>query len=221
MALVSPSSPSQVRAARDAKVLAVRRFTSQTILEPNSADLPLWMQNGHLQLLAQLKRYPTAYTNIILPQLIRKMKPSYQGSYSGATAGAVGLTFILGAMIGIGYLQDELKNAAKSGTFDYEDQRTEAQRLMDVLGGTVVPMQGQYLLNMFNAKRYGSDPVSANLGPAAGLVKEASQAGFNTIASFDEEPTSGYIWQFMYKQTPVINQLKPGKEAVKEYFDLP
>ena len=221
LALVSPATPSQVKAAREAKVLAIRRFTSQTILEPNSADLPLWMQNGHLGLLAQLKRYPTAYTNIILPQLIRKMKPSYQGSYSGATAGAIGVTFILGAMIGVGFLQDWLKKVAKNGTMDYEDERTEGQRLMDVLSQTVIPMQFQYVLNMFNAPRYGSDPVTANLGPAAGLVKEAANAGYKTVASFEETPTSGYIWQFMFKQTPVINQLAPMKEEVKEFFDLP
>lgn len=221
MAHYSPSNPSEVRAAREAKLLAIRRFTSQTILEPNSADLPLWMNNGHMQLLAQLKRYPTAYTNIILPQLIRKMRPSYQGSYTGAAAATVGLTFILGAMIGIGYLQDELKQWTKAGMEEPDDQRTEGQRFMDVLNSVGTPMQMQYVMNMFNAPRYVSDPVSANLGPIAGLIKEGAQAGYNTVSHFEEEPTSGYIWQFLYKQVPVINQLKPGKEAVKEYFDLP
>ena len=221
MAHYAPSNPSEVQQAREAKLLAVRRFTSQTILEPNSADLPLWMNNGHMQLLAQLKRYPTAYTNIILPQLVRKMRPSYQGSYTGAAAGAVGIAFILGAMLGIGYIQDELKQWTKAGLQDPEDQRTEGQRFMDVASSTVLPMQMQYVTNMFNADRYGTDPVAANLGPAAGLIKEAVQAGSRTVSSFEEEPTSGFIWQFLYKQTPVINVLKPGKEAVKEYFDLP
>lgn len=221
MAHYAPSNPSEVRQAREAKLLAVRRFTSQTILEPNSADLPLWMNNGHMQLLAQLKRYPTAYTNIILPQLVRKMRPSYQGSYTGAAAGTVGIAFILGAMLGIGYIQDELKQWTKAGLSDPDDQRTEGQRFMDVASSTVLPMQMQYVSNMFNADRYGTDPVAANLGPAAGLIKEAVQAGNRTMISFEEDPTSGYIWQFLYKQVPVINVLKPGKEAVKEYFDLP
>lgn len=221
MAHYSPSNPSEVQAAREAKVLAVRRFTSQTILEPNSADLPLWMNNGHMQLLAQLKRYPTAFTNIILPQLVRKVRPSYQGSYTGAAAGAVGLTFILGAMLGIGYLQDDLKQYAKAGLQEPDDQRTEGQRLNDIIGAIGLPMQMQYLSNMFNANRYGSDPVAANLGPFAGLIKEATQAGYNTVSHFEDDPTSGYIWQFLYKQVPFANQLKPGKEAIKEAFDLP
>lgn len=220
MALWSPSNPSEVAAARDSKALAIRRFTSQAILEPTAADLPLWMSNGRLQLLAQLKRYPTAYSNIILPQLVRKMKPGYQGSYTGAAAAAVGTTFILGAMMTIGYVQDELKQWTKAGFAQPDENRTEAQRFTDVVSQNLLPMQVQYVTNMFAATRHGVDPVSANLGPAAGLIKEAAQAGAKTIGSFEEDPTTGYIWQFMYKQTP-FGQYKPGQEAVKDAFSLP
>ncbi len=60
------------------------------------------MSNGRMQLLAQLKRYPTAYSNIILPQLARRMTPSYQGSWSGAAAGAVGTDIHPWAMMSVG-----------------------------------------------------------------------------------------------------------------------
>jgi hypothetical protein len=218
--LYSPSNPSQVDAAREARVLAIHRFTRQAVLEPNAADTPLWQSDGRMQLVAMLKRYPSAFSNTILPQMARKLSPTYQGSYSNAAASAIGLAFILGAGIAIGYLQDELKQITKSGALEYEDNRTELQRFADVLNTTLMPMQMQYVTDMFSAQRYGSSPIETIAGPAAGFLKETATAGSRTIGSFAEEPTSGYIWQYLYKQTPA-RVFKPASEAIKEEFDLP
>lgn len=218
--LYSPSTPSEVAAAREARTMAIHRFTRQAVLEPTIADTPLWMSRGDLHLLAMLKRYPSAFSNTILPQLVRKMNPSYQGSYTGAAAGAIGVTFILGAMLSIGYIQDELKQIAKAGTSDFEDNRTEAQRFMDVANATIMPMQAQYLSDMIFANRYGASPIETIAGPAAGFAKETANMASRTIASFEDEPTSGYIWQYLYNQTPA-RVFKPAKEAIKEEFDLP
>jgi hypothetical protein len=219
-ALYNPTNPSEVAAARDARVLAMHRFTRQTVLEPNIADTPLWMSNGKLQLLAMLKRYPSAFSNTILPQLMRKLSPTYQGSYQGALAGAIGITFILGAGLGLGYIQDELKQIAKAGTTEYEDNRTEGMRFADVLNTTLMPMQMQYVSDMFTATRHGTTPVESIMGPAAGFVTETGLAAYKTISSFEENPTSGHIWKYLYEQTPA-RVFKPGKEAIKEEFDLP
>lgn len=219
-ALYSPSTDSEVAAAREARTMAIHRFTRQSVLEPTIADTPLWMARGDMHLLAMLKRYPSAFSNTILPQLVRRMSPSYTGSYTGAAAGAIGTAFIVGAMLGIGYIQDELKQIAKSGTADYEDNRTEAQRLMDVWNTTLAPMQMQYLTDMIFANRYGSSPIETIAGPAAGFLKETGTAANRTISSFADEPTSGYVWQYLYNQTPA-RVFKPGKEAIKEEFDLP
>lgn len=218
--LVSPTNQSQVDAARESRVAAVHRFTRQTVLEPNIADTPLWMSDGRMQLLAMLKRYPSAFSNTILPQLVRKLSPTYQGSYSGAASAAIGITFILGAGLALGYIQDELKQIAKSGALDYEDDRTELQRFADVLNTTLMPMQMQYVTDMFSAQRYGASPVETIAGPAAGFLKETAVAGSKTIGSFAEDPTSGYIWQYLYKQTPA-RVFKPASEAIKEEFNLP
>lgn len=218
--LYSPGNPSQVKAAREARVLAIHRFTRQAVLEPTAADTPLWQSDGRMQLIAMLKRYPSAFSNTILPQLARKLSPTYQGSYTNAAGGAIGLAFILGAGMAIGYLQDELKQIAKAGALDYEDNRTEFQRLADVINITWSPMQMQYVSDMFFAQRYGSSPVETIAGPAAGVLKEVGVAGARTIASFEDDPTSGYIWQMLYKQTPA-RVFKPAQDAIKEEFDLP
>lgn len=213
--LYAPSNPSEVARAREVQRLMVRRASTQTVLEPNSSDLPLWMSNGYAAPLAQLKRYPTAYSNIILPQLLRRMKPSYQGSYTGAAAATMGTAFTVGLMLYIGMAQDYLARYVKSGFTEPEDQRSEGQMVFDTFNRTLAPMTAQYLTNMISSDRYGQDGVSAVAGPAVGLINDAASASYKTIASFEDDPTSGYVWQFLFKQTPV-GQVKPFQDGLKE-----
>lgn len=219
-ALYSPKTASERAHAREVERLMVRRAATQSILEPTSSDMPLWMSSGYAAPLAQLKRYPTAYTNIILPQLLRRNKPSYQGSYTGATAAAMGTAFTIGLMFYLGLTQDYLSRYAKAGMEEPEDDRTEGQINFDVVNRTFTPMGMQYLTNMYGSDRYGQGPVESQLGPLVGSLNDAFKASRATINSFEDDPTSGHIWKFLYKQTP-FGSIKPGQEAVKEAFDLP
>lgn len=218
-ALYAPRTPSEVAMARETERLMARRAGSQSILEPTSSDLPLWMSNGYAAPLAMLKRYPTAYTNIILPQLLRRMKPSYQGSYSGAAAATMGTAFVVGLMFYLGLTQDYLNKYAKGGFSEPEDDRTEEEVIFDVAQRTFAPMGIQYLTGMYGSNKYGQGPVESQLGPYAGVVKDAVNATRATIGSFEDDPTSGHIWQFLYKQTP-FGSVKPVQEAVKEGLDI-
>lgn len=221
LALYAPSSPSKVRAAREARTLAMRRFTSQTILEPNISDTPLWMNHGHLQFLAMLKRYPTAFTNTILPQLARKANPMYAGSFTNAAVGLTAAMFLGGAMIGLGYLQDELKQIVKSGEVDYDDERTGLERFRDVVSSTIAPIQTQYATDALFSNRYGVDPATALAGPIVGLATGAvNKVVSPTISHWEDNPTSGYVWKFLYKQSPARN-IDAGNEWIDDTFDLP
>lgn len=213
-ALYSPKTPSQVFKAREVERLVVRRASNQTVLEPTSSDLPLWMSNGYAAPLAQLKRYPTAYSNIILPQLLRRNRPSYQGSYAGATAAAMGTAFTVGLMFYMGMTQDYLSRYAKAGFTEPEDSRTEEEIIFDVANRTFSPMSLQYLTGMYGSNRYGQGPIESQLGPWAGVVGDAMKATQRTINSFEDDPTSGHIWQFLFKQTP-FGPVVPLKEMVK------
>lgn len=215
MKLYAPSTPGEVARAREVQRLVVRRASTQTVLEPNSSDMPLWMSNGYAAPLAQLKRYPTAYSNIILPQLLRRMKPSYQGSYTGAAAATLGTAFTVGLMLYIGMAQDQLARYVKSGFNEPEDKRTEGQMVFDTFNRTLAPMTVQYLTNMMSSDRYGQDAISSVAGPAVGMINDASQAAYKTIGSFEDDPTSGYVWQFLFKQTPA-GQIKPFQDGLKE-----
>ncbi|AWY03102.1 particle protein [Pseudomonas phage SCYZ1] len=213
VALHSPSTPSQVKAAWDARVLGVRRFVDQTVLEPNLGSTPLWMNEGRYQSLAMLKRYPAAFGNTMLPALRRKFSAQYSGSNSRAAAGFMGSVFTVGLVIGIGYIQDTLKQIAKTGEMDSDDQRSEEQRFMDVINQTLSPLQLSLFMDFFSAPRYGSDPVSAVAGPMAGFGKDTGMAAYKTIQSFADEPTAGYAVQYLWQQTPA-RFFKPVKEAI-------
>jgi hypothetical protein len=217
--LYSPKTPWEIARAREVERLMVRRASTQSVLEPTSSDLPLWMSNAYAAPFAQLKRYPTAYSNIILPQLIRRMKPSYQGSYTGAVTATIGTAFILGLMYHMGAVQDYLNRFAKAGLAEPEDDRSEEQVVFDIVNRTFLPMTVQYFTGMVASDRYGQSPVDSTLGPWVGVANEAGRAASRTISSFEDDPTSGYVWQFLYKQTP-FGSVKPIQEAVKEELDL-
>jgi hypothetical protein len=210
--LYNPKTLSQRETSAQYRRLAMRRFKDQTILEPNIVDTPLWMSNGHLQFLALLNRYPAAFGNIILPALARKFQPSWAGSRANAAAGAVGATFLLSFMLAVGYLQDELKQIAKNGELDYQDDRTEAQRFVDVLNTTVTPLQVGKVLDFVAAPRYGRSGVDTIAGPVVGIAADANK----TITAFATNGNEGEIWKFLYKQTPA-QFYRPGREAAGEF----
>ena len=211
-ALYNPQTISQRELAKGYKVLAIRRFTSQTILEPNVANTPLWMHDGHMQLLANLKRYPAAFTNEILPQLVRRSSRQYAGSGINAMSGVVGTSFIVAGILMIGLLQDELKKQAKSIGTEVRDTRSDEQRFVDVLNSTLSPLHLNTISDLFAAPRYGASPAEVVAGPVLGMPIKAI-AG---IGQFMENPNEGIIWKTMYGMTPVVAPFKAGKEAVQE-----
>lgn len=203
-ALLSPSTPSEIAAARDARKLGIKRFSDQSVLETNLSNTPLWMNEPKMGMLAMLKRYPAAFGNTILPQLARRFSPSYAGSGTQAAASLVGSSFILGMLLAIGYAQDELKQAAKTGSFDGSgDTRTDTQRFMDVVNQTTMPLQGSLISDFFAAPRYGSDPVSAVAGPAVGMASDVVKGTYRTIQTLEDNPSLGIIGQTLLKQTPI------------------
>jgi len=202
-ALLSPDTPALVASARDARRLGIKRFSDQSVLETNLSNTPLWMNEPKMAMLAMLKRYPAAFGNVILPQLARRFSPQYAGSGTQAASALVGSSFILGMMLTLGYAQDELKQIAKSGEFNYDDKRNDTQRFMDVVNQTVMPLQASMIVDFFASPRYGSDPVSTTLGPAAGMAKDIVTGGYRTIQSLEDNPDVGIIGQTLLKQTPI------------------
>lgn len=213
-ALYAPSNPSEVKASHSTRVLAIRRFVDSTVLDPNLGSTPLWMNEGKYQMLAMLKRYPSAFGNTILPQLARKFDPEYAGGGYRAVGGAAGALFTIGLILTIGYAQDEIKQVLKAGEVDYDDHRTPAQRFNDVMNITLMPLQLSIVSDMINAPRYGSSPLETPLGPVAGFVKETVQAGWK-ISDYENNPAGGVIAGYLFNQT-AARPFKGVKEALEE-----
>lgn len=216
--LVSPATPSEVLMANNVKTLAIRRFVDQTVLDPTFADKPMWMSNGNVQMFGLLKGYPAAYGNIILPMMRRRLSPHFTGSWTNAGMGAAGVAFTLGLMMSLGYIQDELRQMAKFGGSSREDTRSEEQRMMDVLMQQM-PLQASMIYDMLTAYRRGTTPAEVLLGPVAGAATEGALAAGKTIASFNDDPSAGEIWKFLYKQTPA-RPFVAGMEAMEDALEL-
>ena len=122
-------------------------------------------------------------------------------------AGATGALFLLGFMLAVGSMQDELKQIAKNGEVNYDDQRTDAQRFLDILNTTVTPLQVSKALDFVSAPRYGRSGVDTAAGPVVGMATD--------ITKIVNNPSEGAIWKYLYMQTP-LQAYKPGREAAAE-----
>lgn len=209
--LNAPGTATERQDANDVMVMGIRRFVEETILEPDFADKPMWMSNGHLQLLAQLRGYPTMFTNTVLPQVIRRFDPRRVGGYE-ASKGFIGMVNVFSFMLLVGYMQDTMKQIIKNGEVNYKEERTEAQVLLDVLQLTFMPIHASYLLQTVSAPRYGTSGVTAIAGPTAGKVEDTVK----TIYKFLDSPEEGEVWKYLYKDWTPFGFYRPGREQAKE-----
>lgn len=215
-ALFSPVTQSQRTIQRETRKAAMARFARQAVLEPNVANTPLWQNNASLSLVAMLKRYPTAFTNTLLPALLRKADPQWAGSYNAAVIGGLNALMIGGFMLTAGYMSDELRMWMKGVE---EDERTDEQRFADVVTSTVAPVYVSYVSDMLFSQRFGSSPAETILGPGAGILIEggevAGKFAGQAIGQMEEEPTQGEIWKFLFRQTP-LQFNRPLRESAGE-----
>jgi hypothetical protein len=213
-AVNAPSTMTERQKANDLKVLGIRRFVNESVLEPGFEDKPLWESNGKLQLLAHLKGYPTMFTNTVLPQVVRRFDPRRVGGAEASTA-FLGSVFLLGLMLSLGYAQDWIKQVIKHGDLNYDERRTEEQVLLDVINQTFAPIHASLLMDIIAAPRYGTSGLLAPLGPTAGKIESTAK----TISQFLEKPEEGKIWRYLYKEATPIGFFRPGREAA-ENIDL-
>lgn len=174
---------------------AVRRLVHDIVLEPHSLARPVWMSNGNLAVLAQLKGYPTMFTNTILPVLLQKMQPSRAGGYN-AVMGMVDVAFIVGGLMLVGSFQEELKRAIKGKT---ADDRSDTQYMLDVLEKTLMPIHLGYMTSMWKASTYRADPTSTLLGPTASLVNDTVK----TMSEVAEQGGSEKLTEWFLRRTPL------------------
>lgn len=214
-AMWDPQTGAMADSARAYRVLGMRRFTDQVVLEPNLGNTPLWMNSGQLHLLAQLKRYPAAFTNVVIPQLARQASPGYAGSYTRAIEGGLATAATVTFMVGLGYLQDYLKMVAKQGTTEPDDQRTEAQVMKDVLSNTVMPIQLSIPLQTMEAQRYGSSAAGPILGPTYSKFENTVKAA-NSIQSWADGKGTPQIARYLNRTWNPAGQFKAFKDAAKE-----
>jgi hypothetical protein len=131
----------------------------------------------------------------------------------------VGALSIAAFMVAVGYIQDDLKMVAKTGEWNYDDTRTEEQVFADVMNTSLMPLQVSLVSDFFAAPRYGSDPVTALVGPAGGFAKDTGKIAYTAgqnIMGYKDDPMSGKIAQYLFKQTP-FQFYRPTREEALEF----
>jgi hypothetical protein len=202
----------QTAKIRGMQIKATHRFAHQTALVPGIENTPLWQNHGSLGLLGALTKYPTAFTNVILPHIFRRSTAAYQGSHAAAMNSLMGSVFAVGLMLTVASMQDWIKEEIKSNGSKRVDTRTDVQRAIDVVNASIAPIHVQKLYAMaFGWQRYGSNPENVLLGPvvskAGGFVKN--------VSSFYNDPNSGTIMKTFFELSP-LSPFRGIREWIKE-----
>lgn len=190
-----------VRDREAMRVRGIRRFVNDVVLEPNFADKPLWMSRQDMSILAQLKGYPTMFTNTVLPRLASKFDPRV--GRQGVLSAVDGL-FIVTSMLMISGLQDAIRMAIMGR----DDDRSDAEYLYNILERSIMPAQPQYLVSALMAGRFGRDPSTTIFGPMVGFGNDVLRLG-GAVASGEAEVEE--LEDFLIKNTP----MRPFREWFK------
>jgi hypothetical protein len=196
-----------VEGKRAIRAEGVRRFVHETVLEPTFADRPLWMSSGKMSVLAQLKGYPTMFTNTVLPNLANKLDFNKAGGYN-AIVGALDFMFIVGGMLLVGAVQDTMKQSVKALSANFDDDRDEAEYWTDIVDRTVAPIHLSYLTGFFKADGFGSDPATSATGPVISLFND-------TIRSMSKIADDGGLEE-LEKYLLKITPLRPWANTILE-----
>lgn len=119
----------------------VARFNRDVALHPEALDKPLWMSTGWGSMFAQLRSYPTMFTNTILPKFLPLLKKNGRSNAEMARDTADALSTI-GAIIFVGFLQETIKDEFK-GT-----DTPEEEIFMKGVMNTIAPMQASYAVDV-------------------------------------------------------------------------
>lgn len=200
MELYSPQGDAQ-RAFADEKMRnAVRRFVDMSHFHPDAFNTSLWLNDGNFKAFAGLKKYASALTNNLMPQMARQFNSNYTGAawYQGQYAS---LAATLTGMMIFGSALDWAKRILR-GKGGQVDTRTLEQKGMDVASLAFLPLVVTFPVDIFDSVRYGRAPSGVMVGPAIGMLDDLKIN--QTIHGLMENPTDGEIWKRVgFTLTPV------------------
>ncbi len=138
MAAAMRADPDMIRQMEPSMTV---RFNRDIALNPEALDKPTWHSTGWGALFSQIKGYPTMFANTVLPKFIPMVDPRGKSKAEVATDLAQFAT-TTGMILGIGFLQESLKNEVRGGT------KSDEEILLKSLTNTLVPIQMSMLADV-------------------------------------------------------------------------
>ena len=162
----------------NAKLGAVR-FTNNVVMHPNPANRPMWMNNPHFRLIAQLKGFQTVFGNTVMKRWFKKsLTQGYQqGVRNVANITATAMLMMATAM-GMNTLREMLTYWDEEGNPRHKNE-TDFQNLMRAMERTGFFGSLQFAIDAANAHKFGGQVLDPILGPtvstATGLFQGAAR----------------------------------------------
>lgn len=148
----------------NAKLGAVR-FTNNVVMHPNPANRPMWMNNPHFRLIAQLKGFQTVFGNTVMKRWFKKsLGQGYaQGvrNITGITATAIMMMTIA---MGMNSLREMLTYWDEDGNPRHKNE-TDYQKLFRAMERTGFLGSLQFAVDAANAHKFGGQILDPVLGP--------------------------------------------------------
>ena len=195
---------------------ALGKLVDEVIMTPNVVNKPLWMSNPHLSPVAQLKGFMMVFGNTVGMRFYKDVfRPLYKLQLPAGEIAKYAMTFTLltSAIMGT----QVIKNAIRYGDEESPwDRQTGWEKLFSAIQQSNIFGFGNVFVDALRAERFGLDPITLLLGPAAaktsGLIKALGSGSPQKIATA------------LAKVTPGIASLSPEKrkfatEPVKEFIE--
>lgn len=138
---------------------AINQFVIESVVHPDAATNPLWMNDPHFALIAHMKRFTFAFSKFVLGRAQREVE---HGNMFALAPLLVSVPWMM--------MADSLKGLAKEdikGTHGVTDSLMHGFQRAGLMG------RAEFGYDALNAQRHGTSAIAGLLGPAAQDVDSA------------------------------------------------
>jgi len=155
---------------------ALGKLVDEVIMTPNVVNKPLWMSNPYLAPVAQLKGFMMVFGNTVGMRMYKDVfQPLYKGRVPAGEIAKYAMTFTLlsSAIMGT----QVIKNAIRYGDDESPYDKLEGwEKLWTAIKQSNIFGFGNVFVDALNSQKYGQDPITSFLGPAASKISSLVKA---------------------------------------------
>lgn len=191
------------------------RFTNGIVMHPNPFNRPMWMNNPHFRLLAQLKGFQTVFGNTVIRRWFERA--TQQGLKNNVrSAGKIAGVAII--MTVVAMLMNHLREMLTYWDEDGNPRTKNEEPIETVFRAferTGFMGNLTFAYDATQAHKFGADTLDPFLGPA---VSKAT-ALFDGLVEIVQEGDVGKLRNEVLKSIPGLSVSPALREAIREYLE--